>query len=240
MTIEWFRHKHGLSTDPKLRFIGTVCNVSVTVVVTLWCYMLEKASANRSNRGKLDTFDIDEAAFFFDLNRTDIERIIAEMHKRHMIDDDGVTHWDDHQFPADHSTDRVKRFRERQRNVSCNGSETLHATEIEREKEIEIKIEARAKRARTDRDSITSKRVREIDDLTIDDELRTIAKAEARDPDRELASFKDHCTAKGRAYKDYRAAFRNWLRSEYGKPKAEPGKPSADWRLDPKQMHVPM
>lgn len=49
-----------------------------------------------------------------------------------------------------------------------------------------------------------------------------IAEAEGRDIDREAAAFRDHALANGRKQKDWDAAFRNWLRSEYGRPKDGP------------------
>lgn len=60
------------------------------------------------------------------------------------------------------------------------------------------------------------KRVKSLDSLTVDDELRAWAKTEFpnSDPDRALGAFRDYCKAKGRKYKDYRAALRNWIRTE--------------------------
>lgn len=63
-----------------------------------------------------------------------------------------------------------------------------------------------------------TKRVRSLDDLSLDDDLRAIAAEEGRNPDRELDRFANYCRAKGRRYDDYRAAFRNWLRSSFDKP----------------------
>lgn len=69
------------------------------------------------------------------------------------------------------------------------------------------------------------KRVPKLDDLVLDDELREVARAERRDPDRELARFRDWVRSKRKTYQDYRAAFRNWLRSDIGRtPAPEPPK----------------
>lgn len=58
----------------------------------------------------------------------------------------------------------------------------------------------------------TSKRVRSIRDLEVDDELRDFARQNGKSAEHELGKFADYCGSKGKAYKDYRAAFRNWLR----------------------------
>lgn len=81
----------------------------------------------------------------------------------------------------------------------------------------------------------TSKRVSDLDELQLDEELLSIAREERRDAARELAKFRDNCRAKGITFKDYRAGFRNWLRSEYGRgPQVGPPPRSAqngmsDW-----------
>jgi len=74
-----------------------------------------------------------------------------------------------------------------------------------------------------------SKRVRRLDDLVLDEELLALAAEEKRDAPRELNRFKDFCRAKDRRYKDYRAGFRNWLRSDFGQPsRASPFRPNAE------------
>jgi hypothetical protein len=51
-----------------------------------------------------------------------------------------------------------------------------------------------------------------------------IATAEGRTLDREAERFRDYANAKGATYKDWDAAFRNWLRSDYGRKDASNGK----------------
>jgi hypothetical protein len=71
-----------------------------------------------------------------------------------------------------------------------------------------------------------SKPVRSLEAVSVDPEAEAIA-AEARvDPRAELAKFTDYCRAKGRVYKDYRAAFHNWLRNanNFGPPRKIPAK----------------
>ena len=60
----------------------------------------------------------------------------------------------------------------------------------------------------------SSKRVRNLDELVVDDELRAWALETAPDasPDTELENFILHCRKNGKTWKDYRAAFQSWLR----------------------------
>ena len=67
-----------------------------------------------------------------------------------------------------------------------------------------------------------SKRVRSLEALELDDELRALARERGRLAADELDSFRDWVRARGKRYDDYRAAFRNWLRSPYGKPQTAP------------------
>jgi uncharacterized protein YdaU (DUF1376 family) len=43
----------------------------------------------------------------------------------------------------------------------------------------------------------------------------------------EFDKFKDYCTAKGQTYKDWNAAFRNWLRNARSYSRSTPAKPAA-------------
>jgi uncharacterized protein YdaU (DUF1376 family) len=57
-----------------------------------------------------------------------------------------------------------------------------------------------------------SKRVRTLEAVTVDAEAKALADEAHVDPQTELARFKDWCRAKGRTFRDYRAAYHNWLR----------------------------
>lgn len=57
-----------------------------------------------------------------------------------------------------------------------------------------------------------SKRVRSLDEVTVDAEAEAIARAHGVDPHEELAKFRDWYRAHGKTLKDYRAGFHNWLR----------------------------
>jgi len=79
----------------------------------------------------------------------------------------------------------------------------------------------------TDTDTDTERkkekgRARTLSDLELDDDLRSIAAENQRDPEREIIQFRDYCQSHGKPYKDYRAAFRTWLRNDFGKQSKPP------------------
>ena len=64
------------------------------------------------------------------------------------------------------------------------------------------------------------KRARALpDDWTPNDGHQEIATEEGRELVREVEKFRDWANSKGETRKDWDATFRNWLRSEYGKPR---------------------
>jgi len=80
------------------------------------------------------------------------------------------------------------------------------------------------------------KNVKNIYKNTKSDQLKTIqesfVKLKSDFPNRNVESefehFKDYCDAKGKSYKNYLAAFRNWLRNEqYRKPEDDKPKPQS-------------
>lgn len=50
-------------------------------------------------------------------------------------------------------------------------------------------------------------------DFQFDERAELLAKSYGLNPHKEQAAFRDHFTAKGTVYKDWQAAFRNWLRN---------------------------
>jgi hypothetical protein len=62
----------------------------------------------------------------------------------------------------------------------------------------------------------SEKRVTRLEDLRVDDTLRKWVREHApdTDPDAMIERLADYCRSKGKRYKDYSAALRNWLRDE--------------------------
>lgn len=69
-----------------------------------------------------------------------------------------------------------------------------------------------------DKPAARSKRCSHLADLEIDEELLRIACENGKDAAVEIENYRDWLAKNGKRHKDYRAGFRNWLRSPYGKP----------------------
>ena len=123
----WFRVYVDLVDDPKVQRLDPAL---FKALINLWCL----ASAND---GALPP--IDEIAFKLRMKREKAQRVLTELRAAGLIDDDerGARphNWDERQFTSDGSTPRVKRFRERRRNVSPAVSETGPESETEAEAE---------------------------------------------------------------------------------------------------------
>jgi hypothetical protein len=124
----WFRIYDDLVDDPKVQRLDPPM---FRALINLWCL----ASANGG------VFPpIDEVAFKLRMKPEKVQRVLADLRAVELIDDDekGTRphNWDKRQFISDGSTQRVQRFRERQRNVSPTVSETASETEAEAERKI--------------------------------------------------------------------------------------------------------
>jgi hypothetical protein len=138
----WFRVYDDLIDDPKVQRL----NPSLfKALINLWCL----ASANH---GVLPP--IDEIAFKLRMKPEKAQRVLTELRAAGLIDDDEMGarphNWGARQFISDGSTSRVKRFRERHRNVSPAVSGTTPETETETETETESKTPSQGSMNSTD------------------------------------------------------------------------------------------
>jgi hypothetical protein len=148
--MDWYRWWHGSANDPKLRMIAADCSMPLACVVGVWAYILECASGNHV-RGQIDNFDYEVVSFHLGI---DVETPCNAMKRRRMLHETGETlvvcNWDKWQPKRerdDVSTDRVKKFRDKQkqalteRNANetpCNANET-HVTPREEKRREDIK-----------------------------------------------------------------------------------------------------
>jgi hypothetical protein len=125
----WFRVYDDLIDNPKVQRLDPSL---FKALINLWCL----ASANH---GVLPP--IDEIAFKLRMKPEKAQRVLTELRAAGLIDDDerGARphNWDSRQFISDGSTPRVKRFRERHRNVSPPVFGTTSDTETKTEPEPE-------------------------------------------------------------------------------------------------------
>ena len=66
---------------------------------------------------------VEDVAFRLRLSKRKAEALLKSLRFNGLIDGDKMHDWDEMQYQSDSSTERVKRHRERQRNVSCNVSD---------------------------------------------------------------------------------------------------------------------
>jgi hypothetical protein len=122
----WFRVYNELVDDPKVQRLDPLL---FKALINLWCL-------TSANDGVLPS--IGEIAFKLRMRPEKVQRVLTELRAAGLLDDDATgTHphnWAGRQFTSDGSTPRVKRFRERRRNVSPAVSETTPETEPEAER----------------------------------------------------------------------------------------------------------
>lgn len=113
----WFRYYDETLNDPKVQRLPDN-------LFKAWVNLLCVASANEGEIPSLA-----DAAFALRLPETQMGAIVAQLAKRELLDPVPGRYfrphnWDGRQYKSDVSTDRVKRFRERKRNVAETPSDT--------------------------------------------------------------------------------------------------------------------
>jgi hypothetical protein len=131
MSGRWFRMYDDVINDPKVMKLPEA---------TRWHWVAVLCAASK-NGGKVPPAA--ELAFLLRMTDQRAASLVAELLRAGLLDkvDGGfVPHnWEGRQYKSDGSTERVKRFRERQRNVSGNVSPAVSETGPEAEAEAEQK-----------------------------------------------------------------------------------------------------
>lgn len=116
--IDWFRWHHGSVTDPKFQLVARKAGASLPDVLAVWAYLLERASSAefRGCFGEIDCEAVD-CLFGFDDGVTDA--VLGQMVARQLIADEYIVAWEKRQPKReredDKSTERVRAFRQKQR-----------------------------------------------------------------------------------------------------------------------------
>ena len=135
----WFRWHHGCVTDPKFRVIALRCVTSVTVghVLAVWASMLEYAS-QASPRGQIEGWDDEDCATLLGFATEQVCAIRNAMQGK-TLNGNTLIAWNKRQPKRnDDSKDRVRNFREKQRDVTQSNAEKRTVT-LETETETEKK-----------------------------------------------------------------------------------------------------
>lgn len=127
--MDWFRHYHGLCTDPKLHKIARQAKVSRGMVIAAWCAVLETASQS-TPRGDCQDIDDDSLSFMIDAKPSVAGRILQSIKNAGMIDENGfVAAWKKRQRESDDVSTRVQRHRAK-KDKSLENNETDHGCNV--------------------------------------------------------------------------------------------------------------
>jgi hypothetical protein len=125
----WFRVYDDVLDDPKVQRLSAE---NFRGMVNVWCLASK-------NDGRIPPPD--EVAFKLRMSPKKATKLITDLETAGLVDADadGLTphNWNARQFKSDSSTERVKRFRQQQRNVACNVSPSVTETAPESETESE-------------------------------------------------------------------------------------------------------
>ena len=111
--MEWFRHYHGLASDPKLTAAALTAEVHHCIAVAAWCFVLEHASSNVT-RGNVTDISAKVMAIGLRISKAEAERLLQAFGEEGLILPDGsVKAWEKRQKRSDTSAERVRKWREK-------------------------------------------------------------------------------------------------------------------------------
>lgn len=140
--MEWFRWYHGAASDPKWPIIARKSGQNIGTVVSVWVALLEYASQG-DERGSIIGFDCETVDALFGYPDGTTETVCNTMRNKGLIDhSERIVSWSKRQPQRerdDSSTERVRRFREKQKSNKSdaiqggNTSETPGNTSVAQE-----------------------------------------------------------------------------------------------------------
>ena len=143
--MDWWRAYHGLPNDPKIALVALVtpCNAKKHEVTAVWVTLLDLASQN-TPRGSIDGADSEQIGWTLEMEPARVEAIIETMRKKRMIVGNSIKAWDKRQPKRereDNSGERVKAFRDRQKQQRNDGVTPCNAQRRGEENRLEEKKE---------------------------------------------------------------------------------------------------
>ncbi len=116
--MEWFRWYHGAASDSKWPIIARKSGQNIGTVVSVWVALLEYASQN-DERGSIAGFDFETVDALYGYPDGTTETVCNTMRNKGLINNsDRIVSWSKRQPQRereDTSTERVRRFREKQK-----------------------------------------------------------------------------------------------------------------------------
>lgn len=125
--MPWFKWWDGTAADMKFRMLAEKVSIPVASILGIWSYMLEQASRH-PERGTVADIDLGLMSYTLQMSEADIETVRNGMKRYGLVTETGdIAKWEDRQAkreksePAGASTDRVQRYREKQKAMKNNG-----------------------------------------------------------------------------------------------------------------------
>lgn len=204
--MKWFRLYNEVLEDPKVQKLPPE-------TFKFWINILCLSS---KSDGKLPS--LEDISFALRLPLDETKEAFHACQKALLIDEQPNQHgstyaphnWRKRQYKSDTSTERVKRFRNGQR----NGVVTAPDTE---QKQIQIQIQKQSKRV-APKVALEDLTVNHISDWL--SKKRMEGKYINHDENHVLDQFKNYCESKGKRYANYIAGYRNAFEWDRCKPKA--------------------
>ena len=222
--MQWFRFYSEALDDPKVqRLPGHLFKA--------WVNLLCLAN-EQDKRGTLP--DAPDIAFRLRVPDADATTTIAALVKAGLLESNGagqlrIHAWDKRQFASDTSTDRVRKFREKQRETANETERNKRETFQKRSRNaIDTDTDTEADQIQKQKQRQSGERATRAtpapDVFPITASMRSWAAEHAPevDLDRETERFLDRNRANGTTYRDWIAAWRNWMTSPYAKAPARP------------------
>jgi hypothetical protein len=216
MANQWFRSWHGAPTDPKWRLIAKKADVPTSLVVSFVWALMDRASQS-DDRGSFAGIDLEVLAEYLDCDETQLKRIVTQCNARNITVTERFVTWEKRQPKREDngSTDRVRAFRERQKNrgfevdeTQCNTTKRNATLDKDKDKDKNIEREETFPSAR--------KRASRLpNDWVLPPEYRDFALGEKFSSDHinsEAEKFADYWRGNGVAKADWLATWRNWIR----------------------------
>lgn len=145
--ITWGRWYHGTTSDPKWRVVAKKTGQPVAIIVAIWAAIFENASASE-DRGTLSNWNTEDVATALDLTIETVETVCNAMQQK-VLNGDHLTAWEKRNPKRerdDDSTQRVQRFREKQKlETPRNAKKRLDKIREEKSRKEEIRPEEEKK-----------------------------------------------------------------------------------------------
>lgn len=241
--MEWFRHYHGMSSDPKLTAVALTADVHHCVAVAAWCFVLEHASSNVT-RGNVTGLSPKVMAIGLRINMAEADRLMQAFEEEGLIlPDRSIAAWEKRQKASDSSAERVRKWREKraaETAVTNGGTEqSVDVTLPTRSRNVKSEAEKNREdsdsslRSESERARKPAPATRIPDDWTLTPELIAFGREKGFDDGRirDMAeAFVDHWRSSDKPTarkRDWVAAFRQWVRHELERPTPQPAYPGA-------------